>query len=339
MRITPLRTAAPQHHQLQHLQRFTPLTSPGVRQHSDIASNSRGSPMLVAHRSTRRAAQPPHPPYLSRSQQDPRPETLIPTHSRHRSRRAWWLWALLAGALAGGGWTLYGSESGILLKEWLSSGPLGQSGMLAAFSLIFLSEIGDKTFFIAALLAMKLGRWISFIGSVAALSVMTAISVGIGAVCSQVPEALHSSIPIGELAGVALLVVFGIRTLKDGLKPEEPQSKSDAELADAETAVSAVKSAGSKSTLSSIMEVATLIFIAEWGDRSMLATIALGASQNPLGVAAGAILGHVLATAIAVVVGAIACKYVSERTINVISGALFLLFAVGTLYGMYVGVA
>lgn len=107
---------------------------------------------------------------------------------------------------------------------------------------------------------------------------------------------------------------------QDGLKPEEPQSKSDAELADAETAVSAVKSAGSKSTLSSIMEVATLIFIAEWGDRSMLATIALGASQNPLGVAAGAILGHVLATAIAVVVGAIACKYVSERTINVISG-------------------
>lgn len=213
---------------------------------------------------------------------------------------------------------------------------MGQSGMLAAFSLILLSEIGDKTFFIAALLAMKLGRWISFIGSVAALSVMTAISVGIGAVCSHVPPALHSSIPIGELAGVALLIVFGIRTLRDGLKPAEPESKSDAELADAQTAVSAAQ-IGTKSTFSSIMEVATLIFVAEWGDRSMLATVALGASQDPLAVAAGAIAGHALATGIAVVVGAIACKYVSEKAINVISGALFLLFAAGTLYGMYIG--
>lgn len=66
------------------------------------------------------------------------------------------------------------------------NGPLGRSGFLAAFSLIFLSEIGDKTFFIAALLAMKLGKWISFAGSLASLGVMTVISVGIGAVFSRV---------------------------------------------------------------------------------------------------------------------------------------------------------
>jgi putative Ca2+/H+ antiporter (TMEM165/GDT1 family) len=40
-------------------------------------------------------------------------------------------------------------------------GPLGRSGFLAAFSLIFLSEMGDKTFFIAALLAMRLGKWVA----------------------------------------------------------------------------------------------------------------------------------------------------------------------------------
>ena len=45
-------------------------------------------------------------------------------------------------------------------QDLLVNGPLGKSGFLAAFSLIFLSEIGDKTFFIAALLAMKLGKWI-----------------------------------------------------------------------------------------------------------------------------------------------------------------------------------
>jgi len=34
-------------------------------------------------------------------------------------------------------------------QDVLVNGPLGRSGFLAAFSLIFLSEIGDKTFFIA----------------------------------------------------------------------------------------------------------------------------------------------------------------------------------------------
>lgn len=50
-------------------------------------------------------------------------------------------------------------------------------------------------------------------GSIAALSVMTLISVGIGAAFSKVPDALKSSLPVGEMAGVALLVFFGIKAL------------------------------------------------------------------------------------------------------------------------------
>jgi threonine dehydratase len=57
---------------------------------------------------------------------------------------------------------------------------------------------------IAALLAMRLGRAVAFVGSVAALAAMTLISVGIGAAFSKLPESLQSSVPVGELAGVAL---------------------------------------------------------------------------------------------------------------------------------------
>ena len=101
-----------------------------------------------------------------------------------------------------------------LLQTYITNSPLGKSGCLAAFALIFLSELGDKTFFIAALLAMRVGKWLSFTGSVAALSLMTLISVGIGVVFKNVPDQFSSSIPIGQYLGIAFLVYFGLKTLK-----------------------------------------------------------------------------------------------------------------------------
>ena len=107
------------------------------------------------------------------------------------------------------------------------------------------------------------------------------------------------------------------------------------------TTPSAVKSAeqggkihGGGTPVKALLEVASLIFVAEWGDRSMLATIALGAVQSPLGVAGGAIVGHALATLIAVVGGAVLSKYISERTVGFLSGCLFLLFAAGSVLGV-----
>ena len=84
-----------------------------------------------------------------------------------------------------------------------------------------------------------------------------------------------------------------------------------------------------------LLEVASLIFVAEWGDRSMLATIALGAAQSPLGVAGGAVLGHAVATLIAVVGGAVLSRHISEKTVGYVGGTCFLLFAAATLLGVF----
>jgi threonine/homoserine/homoserine lactone efflux protein len=58
------------------------------------------------------------------------------------------------------------------------------------------------------------GKWLSFIGSSLALAIMTIISVGIGYACKSVPDALKSSLPIGQYLGVALMVYFGVKTLR-----------------------------------------------------------------------------------------------------------------------------
>ena len=47
-----------------------------------------------------------------------------------------------------------------------------------------------------------------------ALGLMTIISVGIGFMFKQVPDAIKGSVPVGEYLGIALLIYFGLRTLK-----------------------------------------------------------------------------------------------------------------------------
>lgn len=215
---------------------------------------------------------------------------------------------------------------------------MAKSGFTAAFALIFVSELGDKTFFIAALLAMRLGRLRVLLGATSALAAMTVISVAIGRAFQSLPNSMKATLPVGEYAAVAMLVFFGIKTLKDALAtdPSGATPEEHGELAEATEVVCRTKSSkGDAAGLAALIETFTLIFIAEWGDRSMLATIALGAAQNPVGVAAGATLGHFIATLIAVVGGSLLSKRISERTVGVVGGVLFLVFALFTWMGVF----
>ena len=78
-----------------------------------------------------------------------------------------------------------------------------------------------------------------------------------------------------------------------------------------------------------------LTFVAEWGDRSQIATIALAAQKNPYGVTAGGILGHACCTGLAVVGGRMLAASISERTVALAGGVLFVLFAVHGVYTVH----
>lgn len=49
-------------------------------------------------------------------------------------------------------------------------------GLVASLSVIIVSELGDKTFFIAAIMAMRHPRMLVFIGAISALALMTVLS-------------------------------------------------------------------------------------------------------------------------------------------------------------------
>lgn len=150
------------------------------------------------------------------------------------------------------------------------------SGFAQSFLLIFISEIGDKTFFIAALLAAKYGRFISFVGSIGALAVMTLISTVIGQLFHAVPSSLTKGIPFDDYIAVLAFGYFGIKTLVEtvSLKDNEPSSieeeKNEAIELVEEVATDEQKR---KSAIALILQVFSLVFAAEIGDRSFLSTI------------------------------------------------------------------
>lgn len=73
--------------------------------------------------------------------------------------------------------------------------------------------------------------------------------------------------------------------------------------------------------------------LAEWGDRSQIATIALGASKDMYGIVIGGVVGHAVCTGIAVIGGRVLATHISERAVTLIGGITFLSFAVITAFG------
>jgi putative Mn2+ efflux pump MntP len=80
---------------------------------------------------------------------------------------------------------------------------------VSSFTVIIVSEIGDKTFLIAAILAMKHPRSVIFASGAAALVLMTVLSAGLG---YAVPNLISRHYT--QLLAAVLFLVFGIKMIK-----------------------------------------------------------------------------------------------------------------------------
>jgi len=206
--------------------------------------------------------------------------------------------------------------------------------MLTAFTagllLITISELGDKTFFIGVILSMRHSRRLVFLGVLGALAAMTLLSVGLGQVVSLLPDYY---IQYGE---IALFLGFGFKLLYDASQMPAQAENTGAKEAAVEVAKQHPEGAIAYSTndklqsanFSILLQAFSLTFLAEWGDRTQISTIALAASHQPVGVTVGAILGHGICTAIAVIGGRLIAGRISEKWVTALGGVLFLIFGV-----------
>lgn len=90
--------------------------------------------------------------------------------------------------------------------------------LVVSFTMIVLSEIGDKTFLVAALMAMRHPRVVVFSAAACALALMTVLSALLGhAVPTLIPKT------VTKILAAVLFFVFGAKMLKEGkdMAPDE----------------------------------------------------------------------------------------------------------------------
>lgn len=252
--------------------------------------------------------------------------TAVPARGADAGGVGAWKGAALGAAALGA--ALLAPEHAAAAVETVADADADQtSGFIQGLLLILFSEIGDKTFFIAVLLATQQDKKSVFAGTYGALAAMTVISVLLGQVLHLADESLpfETDFPWDDFLAAALLLYFGVQTIKSA-----EESKAEEEEEDAKEAVAEMGSNFSDE-MALIASVFALVFAAEWGDKSFFATIALSAAADPLQVVGGAAAGHFIATAGAVVLGDVVGEYISERVVAYAGGSLFILFAVGTL--------
>ncbi|MBO0854463.1 MAG: TMEM165/GDT1 family protein [Nocardia sp.] len=187
------------------------------------------------------------------------------------------------------------------------------AALLLTFGILFVAELGDKSQLMALTFALRHPWWI-------VLSAITVASVAVNFIAVLVGHFLGAAIPTEFIAictGLILLAV-GVWTLWE----------SRAESADEDQPASEPTS-----PTRAFFVVISSFLLAELGDRTMFATMALASNHSWIAVWAGSIAGMVAAGGLAIAIGITVGKHLPERGIAIASGLLFLYIGAAMLIG------
>lgn len=175
-----------------------------------------------------------------------------------------------------------------------------------SFGVIFVAELGDKSQLMAMTFASRYRFWPVLAGITVATALVHLASVAIG-------RLVGVNLPadsINVAAGAAFLL-FGLWTLRG------------------DTLTAADGEPVNRKVGSAFVAVAAAFFLAELGDKTMLATITLATTGGWLGTWIGSTVGMVAADALAIGFGAWVGHQLPERAVRYSACGLF--FAFGAL--------
>jgi putative Ca2+/H+ antiporter (TMEM165/GDT1 family) len=182
-----------------------------------------------------------------------------------------------------------------------------------AFGVILLVELPDKTLVASLVLSTRYRPRPVLVGVAAAFAVQCAIAAVAGGMLTLLPRRAVEAVVAGLFAVGAILLI------------RESLDKDDDEVALAEARESAP-------TWRIVATSFGVLFAAEWGDASQIATAGLVARHrgfaHALSTGAGAWLALVVIAALAVVAGKTVVRHVPLHLVHRSAGALFAAFAV-----------
>ena len=220
----------------------------------------------------------------------------------------------------------------------------------SGFSLIFISELGDRTFILAIFYTMKIGILPTFLVAATTLISLNVVWLLIGV---YLPILIYKVYI--DIAATLLFFIFAFSLLYDGIRMEnkmiieelkelQEEEEHENELKEVNlhdedkekeqgllVERNKTKTTKEKVTFQILFSFSMTLIIAECGDRSQLTAIAIAALYDFKGVLIGSSLGHALATFIAVTIGYYFSEHVSEKIITLIGSFLFFVFAIDSL--------
>jgi putative Ca2+/H+ antiporter (TMEM165/GDT1 family) len=183
------------------------------------------------------------------------------------------------------------------------------TAFIAAFMLVLIAEMGDKTQLLAMAFAARYRPGQVLAGVFIATLLLNALAVGAGTL-------LNTVIPVGVLSFIAALsfIFFGLWALKGEDEHEEAEKE---------------RATG----LGPVLTVATSFFIAEMGVKTQLAAVSLTVQYGqPFLVLAGATLGMTIADSLGVIAGSLLGNRISPSVLRWTSSVLFILFGLTGIY-------
>ena len=183
---------------------------------------------------------------------------------------------------------------------------------LLSTAIIFIAELGDKSQLMAMTFAARYRARDVLIGITAATALVHLASVGIG---YTIGDAFADSQAVIEIVAGLAFVGFALWTLRgDELSADE-----------------AAKARNSRGM--AVLAVGVAFFLAELGDKTMLATVTLATQEGWFGTWVGSTLGMVAADALAIGAGALLGRKLPKETVRHGAAALFALFGLLLIAG------